>query len=324
MPLRSARVGPVNGLVVDLYAGGPSGWSTAVKQAGGTAIGLEHNEWACATRAAIGHLTVRCDIGTYPPDSFKGKATGLTASPPCQTFSSAGNRAGVGSTARIVGQVDAGDWDTTGLDDRTAHVLHTGRWVDCIRPDWVCFEQVQQVQPIWDAYARLLARWGYSAWTGPVCAADYGTGQERTRSILIASNIREVWRPEPTHFRHRQPLWRTMAEAVGHSSFLHTQRDQKPDGSRQVRRPDHPAPTLDSQGYKMKWGDALTGVRQMTAAEALLIQDFAADLPLAGPKYAQFMQAGNAIPVRLAAAAVAVATGASERPKVVERQAHLF
>ncbi len=149
---------------LDLYAGGPSGWSTAMALLDPTQkpIGLEFDPQACATRAAIGHLTLRCDIGSYPLAPFFGKVTGVTASPPCQTFSASGKGEGRKHLERLVAQVLDADWSTEGLDDRTAHVLHTGRWVSTLMPEWVCFEQVRSVQPIWDAYAELLDGWGYS------------------------------------------------------------------------------------------------------------------------------------------------------------------
>ena len=205
-------------MILDLYAGGPSGWSTALGVLGEKALGLEYDARACATRAAIGHLTLRCEIGSYPIAPFFGKVSGITASPPCRTFSASGKGEGRKHLDRLVAQVLDADWSTEGLDDRTAHVLHTGRWVSTLMPEWVCFEQVRAVQPVWDAYAEVLEGWGYSVWTGPLCAADYGTPQTRIRSILVASRAREVARPTPTHAKAGEgglPDWVSMAEALG-------------------------------------------------------------------------------------------------------------
>lgn len=282
---------------LDLYAGGPSGWSTAMALLDPTQkpIGLEFDPQACATRAAIGHLTLRCDIGSYPLAPFFGKVTGVTASPPCQTFSASGKGEGRKHLERLVAQVLDADWSTEGLDDRTAHVLHTGRWVSTLMPEWVCFEQVRSVQPIWDAYAELLDGWGYSVWTGKLCAADYGTPQTRIRSILVASRVREVAMPQPTHAKDGAgglAPWVSMAAALGRgltqrpaltitaggtntggadpfltggSASRRVYRDAQLQpgswadgrgGNRRIYAPDEPAPALDTQGYKMKWSNS--------------------------------------------------------------------
>ena len=75
--------------------------------------------------------------------------------------------------------------------------------------------------PLWQVYAAELKRMGYWAWTGKLNAADYGVPQTRERAILIASRVRRVRRPEPTHYDARKgdQLWGTpwvsMAEALG-------------------------------------------------------------------------------------------------------------
>lgn len=205
-------------MILDLYAGGPSGWSTALAALGEKALGLEYDAQACATRAAIGHSTLRCDIGSYPIRPFFDKVVGLTASPPCQTFSTSGKGEGRKHLDRLVEQVLDMDWSPAELDDRTAHVLHTGRWVSALMPEWVCFEQVRGVQPVWDAYAEVMSGWGYSVWTGKLCAADFGTPQTRTRAMFVASRVREVSAPDPTHAKDGagglEP-WVSMADALG-------------------------------------------------------------------------------------------------------------
>src|SRR6202035_3274617 len=66
-----------------------------------------------------------------------------------------------------------------------------------------------------------LRRMGYSAWYGKLNAADYGVPQTRERAILIASRVRQVARPEPTHYDDRKVMqlwgtpWVSMAEALG-------------------------------------------------------------------------------------------------------------
>jgi len=299
----------MTGFVLDLYAGGPSGWSTALKSLGKSSLGLEMDEQACASRSSIGHSTLRCDVGTYPIRPFIGKITGLTASPPCQSFSISGKGEGRKYLDRITTQIRNMNWNTNGLDDRTAHVIHVGRWVTTLNPEWVCFEQVPFVQPMWDAYADLLRLLGYSVWTGKLCAADYGTPQVRTRSILAASRVREVLMPVKTHAKNNGDFapWVTMSEAL---SWGFTQR---------------PALTITSGGTATGGADPfltggsasrrvyraamlnpshqwIAGKTRLDPPDALVLQDFNAGLPLAGSRTIQYKQIGNSIPVKMAKA----------------------
>lgn len=156
--------------------------------------------------------------------------------------------------------------------------------------EWVAFEQVPSVLPLWQAYAQELRRLGWSVWAGVLNAANYGVPQTRERAVLIASAVRKVAPPEPTHAKVSQPdlfgpglpQWVSMAEALGldgdevvntrgerktpggndfpvdapswaltgktRSWMLHTNRDQRPDGSRQTVDPHTaPAPALTSK-----------------------------------------------------------------------------
>ena len=100
-------------------------------------------------------------------------------------------------------------------------VIEPARFIAAGRPEWTAMEQVPSVLPLWQVYAAELRRMGYSAWAGTCNAADYGVPQTRVRAILIASRVRQVSRPEPTHYDPRKgdQLWGTpwvsMAEALG-------------------------------------------------------------------------------------------------------------
>lgn len=181
-------------------------------------IGFERMPEACATRAAAGHLTIRCDLDDYPVQ----QCDTLIGSPPCQTFSAAGSGDGREFLARLSHQAEVGDWSTVGLDDRTRHVLTPGRWIDGSGCDTVMLEQVPAVLPVWQGYARLLRARGWSTWVGVLNSAEYGVPQTRKRAFLIASRLREVTAPEPTHceggavslFGELAP-WVSMADALG-------------------------------------------------------------------------------------------------------------
>lgn len=194
-------------MIVDLFAG-PGGWSEGLRMLSpelhATEIGLEWDAAACATRAAAGHRTIRCDVSAYPVEPFAGKVTGLIASPPCQDFSVAGKGAGRDG-------------------DRGRHVDEVIRWAEALRPEWIVCEEVPPVLPIWEDFATVFRSWGYSAWCGVLNAADYGVPQTRQRAFLIASRTRPALPPEPTHAKAPEPSlfgpelepWVSMADALG-------------------------------------------------------------------------------------------------------------
>lgn len=209
-------------MIVDLFAG-MGGWDHADPMMA-DAVGFEIDRDACATRAATGLRTIRADIATWPLGPLAGKVTGLVASPPCQTFSTAGKGDGVEHLDALCAlarnyRPDAHDR----IDGRTELVLEPLRWALALRPRWVAAEQVPAVLPIWHAIADTLRAHGYSTWAGVLNAADYGVPQTRRRAILIASLDRTVGPPAPTHAQHPAPSlfgdepapWVSMADALG-------------------------------------------------------------------------------------------------------------
>lgn len=231
----------------------------------GRLVGIEWDADACRTARTAGHPRIRADVAALDPAMFAGRVNGLIGSPPCTKFSGAGTGIGrkfLVVLAAAVARVFAGDdcreeiirtVYPAALADREARnakrpeekrwprerveaaaradavatvlILEPARYVAVLNPEWVALEQVPDVMPVWEAYARALAGRGYSVHAGVLNAADYGVPQTRQRAVLVASRVRRVHLPEPTHAQvetgpdlfggHGRAHWRSMSEALG-------------------------------------------------------------------------------------------------------------
>ena len=218
-------------MIIDIFAG-PGGWDEGLLTLGRSdVIGIEWEKYACATARAAGHRRAQADVSTLDPTRLGvGDVDGLIGSPPCQAWSMAGKRGGESDHThcheladRMATGDDSTDW-TSWEDERSPLVCQPIRWVRDLQPEWVALEEVPQVASLWEHFTRILDGWGYSTWTGDLCAADYGVPQTRIRRILIASRSRKVGPPPPTHSKvaHGDDLlggctlpWVSMAEALG-------------------------------------------------------------------------------------------------------------
>lgn len=221
-------------LIIDLYAG-PGGWDEGLAALGWDALGIEWDSAACQTALANGHARLQADVAALEPSELAGDRDlwGLIASPPCQSFSAAGKGRGRQDVPLIlagVAELAAGRNPQPQLvqdcaDPRSALVLEPLRWALELEPEWIAWEQVCQVQPLWDACAQVLRADGYSVWTGTVHAEQYRVPQTRKRAVLMASRTRQVGPPPPvcSRFHPRSPTrldpdlprWVSMAQALG-------------------------------------------------------------------------------------------------------------
>jgi DNA (cytosine-5)-methyltransferase 1 len=220
---------------VELFRG-PGGWAEGLRMLGLADVGLEWDRSACLTGHAAGHATIQTDVAAYPTAPFVGRVKGLIASPPCQAWSRAGKRGGLADQPLVHQAVHdlAHGRDTRAVllpqcqDARSLLAAEPMRWLYDLRPEWVCLEEVPDVLPLFQQIAAVLREWGYSVWVGVVNAADYGVPQTRRRAILIASRVRAVSAPAPTHakapewdlFGECLQQWVSMADALGWADGL--------------------------------------------------------------------------------------------------------
>ncbi|UIW13304.1 DNA methylase [Arthrobacter phage Crewmate] len=308
---------------LDLFAG--TGWGVACKALGIEEEGVELMPEAVATRTANGMTTILRDVWDSILGAPRGDYELLIASPPCQTFSMAGNGAGRRALADVLHLVERRVYErpealreaTAGLDPRTALVLVPLAHVERDRPTYVAFEQVPSVLPVWEACADVMRELGYSVATGVVGVESFGVSQTRKRAILVArADGKEARLPAPTHSRYfshapaeldpETARWASMAETIGWGFT------------------DRPAPTFCNSGHGgagIEWGGnsirkamrsaSLSGegwiakpgaepgtndAIRVTPAEAAALQSYPADFDWQGSKTKQYLQIGNAVP----------------------------
>lgn len=214
----------------DLFAGA-GGWDLAAQRLGIHPRGVENMTEARATRAAAGLTTIHDDVWTFRPDQT---AVGQITSPPCPTFSTAGKGSGRRHLDTVLAAIRSGEWTSIQRlrqlaevvdDDRTALVLTPLHFAMANTYQWLAWEQVPPVLPIWEACAEVLRGYGWHVWTGIVHAEQHGVPQTRSRAVLIANRAHPVGAPVATHSRYhsRTPSrldpgvakWVSMAEALG-------------------------------------------------------------------------------------------------------------
>lgn len=323
--------------IVDLFAG-PGGLDVAAEKLGVSTVGVESDGSVCETRRAAGLETVSGDVRDFGPSDFL-EADVLAGGPPCQTFTVAGTGAGRRALDTVLNFVErmAAREDRDKIkddlsrikDERTGLVLEPLRWALEAIDDLGCpyraivLEQVPAVLPVWEAYAEVLQKEGYSVACGILRTEEYGVPQTRKRAILIArQGDCEVSLPRPTHRPYRKGVrrdegdrelqpWRTMSDVLDRDyqfeviSNYGTGGDPKARGR---RRSCEPSATVTGKISRNRIiAPDGTEMPRFTFSEAGRLQTFPRDYPWRGKDVGQ--QIGNAVPPRLAMHVLCTAFG---------------
>lgn len=229
---------PVEESFVIEHCAGPGGMSEGLRLAGiDSTLGIDVDKDACDTAEKMGHPRLHASVRDLDPFTVArqyGWPTGFHASPPCPGFAVSGKGVGRKDTDAILAAIEAIDYGEPPeralaqlrrvmqhpLSDLCIDPL---RWILALQPEWITLEQVPAVLPMWQAIARLLARRGYSVWTGYLTAEQFGVPQTRKRAILLATRVGTATAPRPTNSAYRKslaldpglPSWVSMADALG-------------------------------------------------------------------------------------------------------------
>jgi DNA (cytosine-5)-methyltransferase 1 len=171
---------------------------------------------------------------------------------------------------------------------------------------------------VWDACAPVLRAAGYSVITGVLHSEQFGVPQTRKRAVLMARRDGVAARlPVPTHAKFAGVTDPSLPRPVSAASVLGW-----PDGTVMVsnygtggdcrkrgkRNSDQPAATMTSKADRIKVHFPDGTVRNLTIAEAGLIQTFPPGFVFEGNKTMQGVQVGNAIPAGMALAVLKALT----------------
>lgn len=275
-------------MIVNLFAG-PGGWCQGLRATGyaGPTVGFDNSPDACATAVAAGHHRELADLTAFGPEAFAerfGPTDGVIASPVCKSWA-------VANVKRA------------GLDDARGRLIEIPlRWVRVLRPRWTAWEITPLALTVFELHAARLRGLGYSVWTGKVRAERFGVPSTRTRAVLIGRLDETVAEPAPTVDR---PV--SMAEALGWGgaefvSNYGTNGDPKRRGRRGMHLPAF-AVTGKACRNVWEWPDGRR--RNLTPAEAGVLQGFPVDYPWRGGSISVQQQIGDAVPPLMAAAILA-------------------
>jgi DNA (cytosine-5)-methyltransferase 1 len=297
-----------------------------------TALAVEIDQTFATTmrhNIAAGVLGVRqvecTDVTQMAPRSvirslgIQASDVGIIGGPPCQSFSSMGQKKGV-------------------RDSRGKLMFEFARWVREIKPRFFVIENVPNFRTVANgtAFRKLLREVGtekYALTHAVLNAAEYGAPTTRKRLFIVGVRDRRAFRfPDPSHGNPKRPLaagvrpWVTTADALRnlptpaakapgvpqwHVVIAHTAavtqrfRSVAPGGYDYVRKRsrlalDQPSKSLVAgnwQGARFHIHPCLP--RELTNREAARVQGIPDCFVFAGDRVAVARQIANAVPVQL-------------------------
>jgi DNA (cytosine-5)-methyltransferase 1 len=234
----------------------------------------------------------------------------MAAGPPCQSFSTLGNRNGIS-------------------DPRGNLTLRFFELVTSLLPTFFVFENVPPLgqkagETLRPHIFEILEKAGYFYEGQIVNMADYGCSTKRKRYIIVGSLERRIGFPNPTHSENGTlflPPWRTSHEALDglpdprtshnlshHDVVTHTEAVKNRFESLQLGQydrkrhrskldPSKPGPTLVAGGsggyvHHIHWLS-----RELTSRESARLHGFPDDFVLSGSKLDVAKQIANSIPI---------------------------
>lgn len=311
----------VPGPVVDVCAG-PGGIDMGARILGLPGMtGVELDADAVATGRAAGFTRVHADMRELAPARHRG-ITGFIGTPPCPGFSPAGKHLGRNDMQTILDAITCygsgcGGCEWTDLAERTQDfrsklVVECARWV-LTAPDleWFLCEQVPAVEPIWEdltaeAYA---AGWEYVD-VMKLSATDFGLPSKRVRTFVYGRRYDSPQvHPHDAGWNGKDLPRHTMASVLGFPPGVQviTRGDRKTSGGNAFSA-DGPSWCLtgSTRSWKLRFPDGTE--RELTAAEAGLLNGFPIDYPWQGSRTKQFLQSADVVNPVIAAVALGCAT----------------
>jgi DNA (cytosine-5)-methyltransferase 1 len=264
-------------------------------------------------------------------------------SPPCPSFSSGGLRLGrhdipiVLDCAVALGRGEDRRVEARAAcrDERSILAVEPLRWVLGMSPEWMVFEQVPAVLPLWEVMAGILRSRGLSVAVSVQRMEQFGVPQTRERAFLLARRDGKAEMPRPTHQRYEKGTpaeaaltlegavepWVSMADTLGWDVAERVgfpRRNDLDDGAAYRERDTRPAgaPAFALTEKARSWrrwmpGEAITPQTgtPVSLDEAGRLQTFPAEYPWSGSRSSCFLQIGNAVPPVMAEALLAEASG---------------
>lgn len=224
-------------------------------------------------------------IAGYNPDMIVG-------GPPCQDFSSAGNRD-----------------ENKGRGDLTVHFATI---VSTIRPRWFVMENVDLIRKTDKLVEarRMFKEAGYGLTQIVLNASRCGVPQRRKRFFLIGCLDEKDGFMEDVLLKRQTAKDMTLRDCFGDRLGVHFYyRHPRSYARRGIFSIDEPSPTIRGvnrpipTNYKLHSNDpvdSLEGIRPLTTKERSLIQTFPESFKFVGTKTDMEQMIGNAVPVNLA------------------------